>query len=270
MAISKPIGIFDSGVGGLSVVEEIYKQMPDADIIYFGDTAHVPYGSRTSEELRFFADRITSFLIGKGAEIIIDACNSTSSVALDYLQNKYDKPIIGVISPGINSALRKTETGRIGVIGTEATINSSSHARAALAVSSNIEIFGMICPLFVPLVERGDVYSKEAYRAAEEYIYPLLTKKIDTLILGCTHYPYLRKVIRDITGPGIAIIDPAVETVREAKKHLNSRSNNPDPVSNPKRIKLEEYYVSGDAFAFHRVGSELIGKELPKVKRVVL
>lgn len=260
MSTSKPIGIFDSGVGGLSVVEEIYKQMPHADIIYFGDTANVPYGGRTAKELIFFADRITSFLIDKGAEIIIDACNSTSSVALDYLQKKYSKPIIGVILPGINSALKKTATGRIGVIGTEATINSCSHVRTALAVNSNVEIFGMPCPSFVPLVEIGDVYSEKAYKAAEKYIFPLLTKDIDTLILGCTHYPYLSKVISDITGPEIAIIDPAVETVTEAKKHFNCRPNNPSPVANPKKNRFEEYYVSGDALAFHRVGSELIGK----------
>ncbi|MBZ4687306.1 MAG: glutamate racemase [Clostridia bacterium] len=261
----KPIGIFDSGVGGLSIVEEVFKQIPDADIIYFGDTAHVPYGPRPAEELIRFADEITHFLIREGAGVIIDACNSTSSVALDHLQEKYSNPIIGVIMPGIKSAIKLTKNGRIGVIGTETTIKSGSHAKNAAILDSDIKVFGQACPQFVPLVERGDVHSKRAYEAAEEYVTKLMEKNIDTLILGCTHYPYLRDVITAILGSEVKIVDPAIETVKEANLIFNSSGK---PLQ--KKNKKEIYYVSGDPNSFRKVGSKLTGKLLPEVKKVIL
>ena len=261
----KPIGIFDSGVGGLSIAEEVFQQIPAAKIIYFGDTAHVPYGPRPAEELIRFADEITHFLIAKGAGVIIDACNSTSSVALEHLQDKYANPIIGVIKPGVRSAIELTESGRIGVIGTEATIKSCSHAKYAASIEPAVQIFGQACPRFVPLVEKGEVRSKRAYQAAEEYLQKLLEKNIDTLILGCTHYPYLHDVITEILGPKVKIIDPAMETVKEAKIIFSSQGK-----PGNKNDLAESYYVSGDPNSFRRIGSKLTGELLPAVKQVIL
>ncbi len=263
----KPIGVFDSGVGGLSVVEEINKQIPNADIIYFGDTAHVPYGPKPVEKLIKYADDITDFLIKKGVGIIIDACNSTSSVALDYLKGKYSNTIIGVVTPGIISAIKNTKNGNIGVIGTQATVESKSHAKNASIIDNQVVVFGQACPAFVPFIEKGEVKSKEVHNIALEYLQPLIDKNIDTLILGCTHYPYLKEVIKKIVGDKIKIIDPAVETVKEAKIIYNTLQE----LSYSKNsIKKEKYYVSGNPVNFRRIGSKLSSRVLPEVEKVII
>lgn len=251
MAIG-PLGVFDSGVGGLTVVEEIYRQLPETGIIYFGDTAHVPYGPRPVEELIGYADDITAYLISEGAKVIIDACNSTSSVALDFLQAKYPLPVVGVVEPGVRAALQVTRNGNIGIIATEATVKSGAHKRLIEQVNKGYRVYGKACPLFVPLIEAGEVQSETTRRVALEYLTPLIKNKIDTLILGCTHYPFLRHVLEEILGPEVILVDPARETVLEAKKALQDLGLPEDP-----NHKRDKFYVSGDPATFQKLGSKL-------------
>ncbi|MBO8168751.1 MAG: glutamate racemase [Thermoanaerobacteraceae bacterium] len=259
-----PIGVFDSGVGGLTVAREILKRVPEGKIIYFGDTAHVPYGGRSSKELINFADKICQFLLEQGAEVIVDACNSTSAVALDFLQRKYPVPIIGVIEPGVAAAVSRTKNGRIGVIATEATINSGAHKKAVEKLGLDITVIGQACPLFVPLVEEGKVQSWEALEAAQKYLKPLQQADIDTLILGCTHYPFLVPVLQKVLGPHVVLVDPAVETVCCLQKVV-------EELPNRNWTGPHKYFVSGDPAAFKRVGSMLLETySLPEVEKVVL
>ncbi|KYH31878.1 glutamate racemase [Neomoorella mulderi] len=251
----QPVGVFDSGVGGLTVAREITRQLPAETIIYYGDTAHVPYGSRTVDELIGFADAIAGFLIAKGAKAIVDACNTTSAVALPYLQKKYQVPIIGVIEPGIIEALRATQNGRIGVMATEATVASNAHREALLARSGEVQVFARACPKLVPLVEAGLVSGPQVEAAVAEYVEPLVEAGIDTLILGCTHYPFLAPVIQEVAGPGVTLIDPAAATVRELKEVLAAGGG----LRLPHFSQAHNFFVSGDARAFSEVGFKLVG-----------
>ncbi len=264
MLTRKPIGIFDSGLGGLSVAEEVFKQLPGIPIVYFGDTARAPYGDRAAEKLITFADEITSFLIGKGCEIIIDACNSTSAVALAYLQSKYKNPIIGVIEPGIKSALEVTYNKKVGLIATEATIKSGAHKKVVAGMAVNIEIFPLACPEFVPLIEKGQVSGSEVDALVRRVMEPLSGTGIDTLILGCTHYPYLMSSISQVMGDEVAIVNPAARTVKDLKEEYFAGPLYPI-------IGLDdEYYVSGDVDSFKNIAEGLIGIKLPYVQQVIL
>lgn len=260
-----PIGVFDSGVGGLTVAEEIFEQIPEAAIIYFGDTAHVPYGPRSKEELTSFADKICQYLIDQEAAVIVDACNSTSAVALDFLRQKYDLPIIGVIEPGIKAALEQTTNGRVGVIATQATIASEAHKRAMGSVAPDILVVGQACPMFVPLVESGKVDTAEAFQAAKEYLSPLMEIGIDTLILGCTHYPFLVPTLKKVLGDKVRLVDPAKETARLAGEAAQGLSGE------FKKAVDHRYLVSGDAEMFFQVGNRLVTRfRIPEVKKVEL
>lgn len=263
----QPVGVFDSGVGGLTVALEISRQLPAETIVYYGDTAHVPYGSRTVEELIFFADTITRFLVEQGAKAIVDACNTTSAVALPYLKQKYDVPIIGVIEPGVKEALKATRNGRIGVIATEATIASRAHEKAVQAHAADVQVFGRACPKLVPLVEAGKVSGPEVEGAVREYVEPLVNAGIDTLILGCTHYPFLAPVIQEVTGPGVILVDPAAATVRELKEVLASAGG----LRGAHGSKAHSFYVSGDPQTFYMVGMQLVGwPELKGTRKLYL
>ncbi len=263
----QPVGVFDSGIGGLTVAREIIRQLPAETIIYYGDTAHVPYGSRTVEELREFADTITAFLIARGAKAIVDACNTTSAVALPYLKKKYSVPIIGVIEPGVTEALRATRNGRIGVIATEATVASNAHEKAIHALAGEVRVFARACPKLVPLVEAGLVSGPEVEAAVAEYVQPLIEAGIDTLILGCTHYPFLAPVIQEVAGPGVTLIDPAAATVRELKQVLAAGGG----LRGAHYSKAHSFFVSGDARLFTRVGMQLVGwPELKGVRQLKL
>ncbi|GAW91272.1 glutamate racemase [Calderihabitans maritimus] len=268
MSYDHPIGVFDSGVGGLTVFQEILKQLPRERVVYFGDTGHVPYGGRSPEELIRFADSITAFLIEQGVKLILDACNSTSSVALPYLQARYEIPIIGVVEAGVKMALQVTRNGKIGIIATEATIKSGVHRRLILEREPKAEVFGQACPLFVPLVEAGNVDGPETRRVAAEYLFPLKQAGVDTLIFGCTHYPYLAPVVQEIMGKEVALVDPAVETVRQAKEiliRMNKLSEGIKPGFN------HTFYVSGSPEQFKRVARQLTGLGLiEEVKQVIL
>lgn len=267
MLPEQPVGVFDSGVGGLTVAREIVRQLPAETIIYYGDTAHVPYGSKTVEQLIIYADAIVNFLMERGVKAVVDACNTTSAVALGYLRKKYRLPIVGVIEPGIKEALAATRNGRIGVLATEATVASGVHARLAESLAPGAKVFPQPCPRLVPLVEAGIVEGPEAREAVAEYVEPLLRCGIDTLILGCTHYPFLAPVIQEVAGPQVVLVDPAVSTVRELEGILRHYG----ALRTAHGSQAHSFFVSGAAGDFRRVAQKLIGwPELNGVRQLKL
>ena len=215
MDSSHPIGVFDSGVGGLSVVREILKQLPDESIVYFGDTARVPYGGRPPEEIVAFGDQILSFLLQFDVKVVVAACNTSTSVSLPVLRRKYHLPLLGVVEPGVRAALQVTGNRRIGVLATAATVNSGSYTRGFQAYDPGVTVFAQACPQFVPLVESGQIDGPEVRAAARQYLQPLQDAGVDTIVLGCTHYPFLAPVIRELAGEAVKVVDPAEETVKE-------------------------------------------------------
>jgi glutamate racemase len=262
----KPIGIFDSGLGGLTVMAEIRKKLPGEDLIYFGDTAHVPYGSKSKEVVTGFSKDISKFLLRKKVKMIVVACNTASAFALPVLRNSYSVPVVGVIEPGAKAALSVTARGKIGVIGTEGTIKSSTYTKALKRLDGKARIFAAACPLFVPLVEEGWLKHPVTAAVAREYISPLSRKGIDTLVLGCTHYPLLKKVIGAAAGRGIALIDSATATAVEVAGILKNQG-----MENP-RVSGGEcgFYVSDSPAKFRKLGQRFLGKAIASVRKVEL
>ncbi len=263
----QPVGIFDSGVGGLTLVKEFFRQLPNEEIIYFGDTARVPYGTKSKETVTRFATEIVNFLLKKKVKLIVVACNTASAYALDELKNKIKKiPIIGVIEPGTKSALEKTSTGRVGLIGTEGTIRSKTYERTFKKLNSEIKLYSHPCPLFVPLVEEGWFTKEVTYRIAQEYLSPLKKEKIDVLLLGCTHYPLLKKVIQETIGKNVTLIDSASETVKEVKRILTEkrlfRTN--------KFLPRHKFYVSDAPEKFQLLSKHFLGPNYKKISPVHL
>ncbi|MGI6144567.1 MAG: glutamate racemase [Peptococcia bacterium] len=260
-----PLGIFDSGVGGLTVVREILKQMPGESIIYFGDTAHVPYGDRDPQELRGFAQKITNYLVTRGCKMIIIACNTSTSLAYEELTNSFSLPIIGVIEPGVNKALMTTKNLRVGVIGTAATIESRVYQRKLRAKNPDVQVYAQACPAFVPLVERGALRSAETADIVSGCLHPFMEKEIDTLILGCTHYPFLQPVIAKVLGAKTQIIDPAQETVRCAYERLQELDLLVDTAK-----PVYKFVSSNNPKEFRAKGSVFLGRDLGTVEEVLL
>ncbi len=207
----KPIGIFDSGIGGLTVLKEIQRELPLEDLIYLGDTARVPYGTRSPETVTRYSFENTGFLVSHGIKLLVVACNTASSISLEAIKAAFSVPVIGVIEPGARAAVRATRNKRIGVIGTEATIKSGSYQRAIRAINSGVRTITTPCPLFVPLVEEGWLNEEVTYLVAKKYLSHLIEEDIDTLVLGCTHYPLLKIPIERVMGDGMTLIDSAVE-----------------------------------------------------------
>src|SRR5215203_637527 len=217
---SAPIGVFDSGIGGLTVVRELIRQLPNESIIYFGDTARVPYGPKGPETVLRYSREIISFLKGQGVKAIVIACNTATAHALSALRAENDLPIVGVIEPGARAAAKSTRTGKVGVIGTQGTINSRAYERAIEAVAPDADITALACPLFVPLAEEGWLDKPATSMIAEEYLAPIAEKHVDTLVLGCTHYPLLKGVIGKAVGRDVRLIDSAEETAAETAATL--------------------------------------------------
>lgn len=215
-----PIGVFDSGVGGLTVVREIIRQIPNERIVYFGDTARVPYGSKSPETVTRYSEQIVRFLRTFQVKTIVVACNTVSACALSTLEKDIDIPIIDVIKPGARAAWEATKNGRIGVIGTEATIGSQIYTKYIQALNQNVTVYGKACPLFVPLVEEGLLEDPVTDEIARRYLTELIDIDIDTLILGCTHYPLIRSTLGKIMGDKVTLVNPAYETARELKEML--------------------------------------------------
>ena len=262
---NKPIGIFDSGFGGLTVMSAISKLMPKENLIYFGDSAHVPYGSKSKKVVTNFTVNISKFLESKGVKLIVVACNTASAFSLDTLKKVIKVPIIGVIEAGAVVALQNTKNKKIGVIGTEGTVKSNAYAKEIKKHDKKINCFSKACPLFVPLVEEGWNKGKITEEIINVYLKELVNKKIDTLILGCTHYPLLKKSIQKIIGKKIKIIDSAT-AVAMAVRDLLKKNNQ---LKNSGSGKYE-FFVSDDPEKFKSLGSKFFDKKINKVIKVEL
>lgn len=221
---SAPIGVFDSGVGGLTVAREIMRQIPNENIIYFGDTARVPYGSKSKETITKYSRQIVRFLREQNVKAIVAACNTASAYALEEIEQEIDIPIIGVVKPGAKVAAEVTKNGKIGVIGTEGTIGSHIYATYINKINPDITVLGKACPLFVPLVEEGLWQDPVTDEIANRYFGGLVDSDIDTLILGCTHYPMIRSTVGKIMGENVTLVNPAYETARELKELLTAEN----------------------------------------------
>lgn len=266
---SSPIGMYDSGVGGLTVLKEVMRQLPSEDVIYFADTARIPYGGRPPQELVKFNYEILNFMSAQGIKLAIMACGSSSAVAYPIVKEHYKIPIVSLIEPGATAAVRESEKGRLGLIATQATVDSGAYQRAIKKLKKDSEIFAVPCPLFVPLIEGGFIEAEETKKVALQYLKPMLKSGIDTLILGCTHYPHLLKILREITGIKVKFIDPAEEAVSEAKKILVSKGLAASRASSGAKVSYR-YFVSGSAGQFQDMGSKLLGRPIQGVKQIVL
>ena len=263
MADQRPVGIFDSGVGGLTVVGAIEKILPCEDVVYFGDTARVPYGTKSKETVTGFSVENVEFLMEHDVKLVVVACNTASSLSLEFLKRCFKVPIVGVIEPGARRAASSTRNGRIGVIGTRATISSGAYEKAVRKAGFKRELFTRSCPLFVPLVEEGWLDNDVAASIARIYLAPLKAKKIDTLILGCTHYPLLKSVIKKVMGAGVLLVDSANEVAKEAKAILDaagiSRSGS--------RKGGYKFFSSDEPARFIKIGSRFLKRKIKCVKR---
>ncbi len=236
-----PIGVFDSGVGGLTVVKEIMNQIPNEKIVYFGDTARVPYGSKSKDTVLRFSRQIVRFLQSKEVKAIVIACGTASAHALDTLEKEIDIPIMGIVRPGAEMAAKATRNNKIGVIATESTINSHVYSQYIKELNEQISVIGRACPLFVPLVEEGLLRDPVTDEIARRYLAELIDSEIDTLILGCTHYPLIRDTVGKIMGPGVELINPAYETARELKELLEQKE----------MLNEEEHHLGDNQYQFY-------------------
>jgi glutamate racemase len=258
----KAIGVFDSGIGGLTVLKEIVRLPPHEDTIYLGDTARVPYGTKSAETVTGYSLEIADFLINKGIKLLVVACNTASAVALPALKERYRIPIIGVIEPGARKAASTTKSRKVGVIGTEGTVKSGAYEKAIKAVAPDIEVISMPCPLFVPLAEEGWTDNDVALAAAQRYLADM--KGVDTLVLGCTHYPLLKGVISKVMGQGVKLIDSGEETALEVRRVLGKEGLLRGLSAEGKRT----FYVTDAPERFARVGLRFLGGGLEHAERV--
>lgn len=262
--LNSPVGIFDSGLGGLTVAREVFQLLPSEDVVYFGDVGRTPYGGRSKEIITQFTRQDINFLIEQGVKVVVAACNTASALALDTIKRDYEIEIIGVIEPGAVSAAGATKNGNIGVIGTVGTVHSNAYARALEAIDRNLKVFSMACPLFVPLVEEGYVDKRATYLIAEEYLAPFKNNGIDTLILGCTHYPLLKPVIRQVLGETVQLIDSARETARVVTQRLAATGK-----LNPKGSDgLHKFYVSDVPDQFSQTARHFLGDTVRNAMRI--
>lgn len=261
--MNKPIGIFDSGIGGLTVVKAVMQTLPDEQIVYFGDTARVPYGNKSTLTIKKFSYQIAQFLVSHDVKFIIVACNTVSATSLDWLTSHYLLPIIGVIEPAVNDALKATKNNRIGVIGTRATIASNAYPHSILKKNPKAKVFSKPCPLLVPLAEEGWLDSKATDIILEEYLEELKRKKIDTLILGCTHYPLLKDKIQQVMGGKVILIDSAVSVAKQVKHMLHKSKS----VAEKKLIQhRNKFYFSDIPRSFAELTKRFLGKSIPYTK----
>ena len=261
---TRPIGVFDSGIGGLTVVAEIARQLPKEKIVYFGDTARLPYGPKSTPTVTQFAIQDTEFLLRHDVKVVVVACNTASSVAVDELRSRYDIPIIGVIEPGALAAVSSTLNGKVGVIGTEGTITSHAYRERIRQIDSEIEIVEQSCPLFVPLAEEGWTDREVTLIIAHEYLTPLRDAGVDVVVLGCTHYPILKKTIQKVFGPSVTLIDSAEETARDVAQVLVEFGMANDSVEEP----AHRFFVSDVPHQFKEQAERFLGAELPNVEVV--
>ena len=263
MSDPRPIGVFDSGVGGLTVVSRLEEFLPGEDIIYFGDTARVPYGTKSKETVTRFSVENVEFLMQKDVKLVVVACNTASSLSLDFLKRCFRVPIIGVIEPGAKAAVSVTRNNRIGVVGTRATIASGAYEKAIRKLSPKNRVFTQSCSLFVPFVEEGWIDKDVTRRVAAEYLGPIRKARIDTLILGCTHYPILKSVIQGVMGKGVMLVDSAKEVAKEVKAVLDSNGLLKKSAGPGRRT----FFVSDEPVHFIKTAERFLKKRIMCKKR---
>lgn len=264
--MKRPIGVIDSGVGGLTVAKEILRQLPKEQIIYLGDTLRCPYGPRPIEEVRQFTWQMTRYLLEQDIKLLVIACNTATSVVLEEMRESLSIPVIGVVQPGARTAIKITTNNQIGVIGTLGTINSKAYEYAIQSISEDVSVESLACPTFVPLVESGNFEGEEAYNVVKESLTYFKDSKIDTLILGCTHYPILYPVIKEIMGDNVKIISSGDETAREVStllyynRMLNVTAGKKEPV----------FLVTGDVAIFKEIASHIFDHSIDTVSQIKL
>lgn len=259
-----PIGIFDSGLGGLTVVKEVARLLPHEDIIYVGDTARVPYGTKSPDTIRRYAQQIAFFLLNREVKAIVVACNTVSAVALKALRH-LPIPVLGVIEPGARAAVLTTSSLRVGVIGTPATIRSGAYKNAIQKLSPRAKVAEKACPLFVPLVEEGWENHPTTKEIAREYLKPMLSARIDTLVLGCTHYPLLKSTLQSVVGKKIQLIDSAQETAKDVRNLLQEKKILKK--SGPSKMT---FFVTDNPAGFTKFGHQILGSRISPAKRLSL
>jgi glutamate racemase len=261
-----PVGIFDSGVGGLTVARALLDLLPDERLLYVADTAHLPYGPRPPEQIRHFALQIIAFLVERGAKAVIMGCNTSSAVALEPARARYPIPIFGIIEPGARAALAATR-GRVGVIATQATVLTGAYSQALDRLAdSPVATREQACPAFVPLVEKGELTGPNVMAAATEYLAPLKDFGADTVVFGCTQYPFLQEAVGEIMGPDVALVDPALAVAQEAAQYFQGHGMlAPSPASGEHR-----FFASGDATDLMTTGSRFFGTPITRVDPVTV
>lgn len=265
-SLDRPIGVIDSGVGGLTVAKEIMRQLPHEQIYYLGDTARCPYGPRSGEEVKEFTWQMTNFLLKKNIKMLVIACNTATAVALDEISNTLDIPVIGVIFPGARTALKVTNNFRVGVIGTEGTIKSTAYENALKMINPRIDVSSLACPKFVPLVESGEYEGPLAKKVVAETLRPLKHKGLDTLILGCTHYPLLGGIIKNVMGNRMTVISSGEETAMEVSTILSYKKM----LNGSRKIPQHYYFTTGSKRIFARIASKWLEREVNNVFTIKL
>jgi glutamate racemase len=264
--LKQPIGVIDSGVGGLTVAKEIMRQLPNEKIIYLGDTARCPYGPRPLKEVKRFTWELTSFLLEKNIKMLVIACNTATAAVLDDIRNELRIPVLGVIYPGARSAIKRTKNYRVGIIGTEGTIKSGAYERALKALNSRLYVTGQACPKFVPLVESGEYDGEIAERIVVEALKPLQNQNLDTLILGCTHYPLLEPLIQKVMGETVNVISSGDETAREISAILQYNGI----LETDEDLAEHEFYTTGSKYIFSKIASQWLEVPINNVKKIKL
>ncbi|MGB7604862.1 MAG: glutamate racemase [Lutisporaceae bacterium] len=261
---SRPIGVFDSGIGGLTVVKEIMEQLPNESIVYFGDTARVPYGTKSKEIVTKYSFQCIKFLLEKKVKAIVVACNTASASSLDAAKQSFDIPFIGVVEPGAITACQATKSNKIGIIGTEGTVSSGAYEKEINIINNDVKIVLKACPLFVPIAEEGWQDTEIANLTAREYLTDLKEKGIDALVMACTHYPLLEKTIAQVMGKDIMLVNPAFETAKSLKHVLNELG-----IQSKGGRKTEyEFYVSDNPVKFKKVGENFLSKPISHVEKI--
>lgn len=263
---NRPIGVFDSGVGGLTVLKEIEQLLPLESIVYFGDSGRAPYGTKSKETVIKYTFQDIRFLLNQDIKMIVIACNTASAFSFESVKNSFDIPVIEVIQPGAATGVRETGNKKVGIIGTTATINSGAYEKAINKIDNSIEVFSKACPLFVPLVEEGEVWWENdiAFRVAEEYLTPLKNQGIDTLVLGCTHYPLLQKTISRVMGDGVKLVSSALEVAKVVKDIIIEKD-----IARDDRLKpVYRYYTSDSVEKFEPLCSSILNRKITSAEKV--
>lgn len=264
--MKQAIGVIDSGVGGLTVAKEVMRQLPNEKIIYLGDTARCPYGPRTTGEVRRFTWEMTNFLLKNHIKMLVIACNTATAAALDEIRKELSIPVLGVINPGARAAIKQTKNYRVGIIGTIGTVKSGAYEKALKSLNSRLYVTSQACPKFVPLVESGEYEGPIAERIVQEALTPLLDLNLDTLILGCTHYPLLEPLIKNVMGEKVSVISSGDETAREISAILQYNGLLEESEEEPEH----EFYTTGSRWIFSKIASQWLGQPIENVKKIKL